>query len=319
MQQPVPRLLWDGCDVKLGSGARIFYPDLVNLYGCTVGAETTVGPFVEIQRNAVVGARCRISSHSFICEGITIEDEVFVGHGVMFTNDIYPRATTDSGAVKTAADWQVIETRVRRRASIGSNATILAGVTIGEGALVGAVHNRKLLQECLGLKDWIVSRPVAAVVSVRIPRRGASPARTAAMELRYGTVTLLPSKGPKGRAALAMQVVHIVEQTPRKAVEPVEWFLLTTCAVDTPEQAAETVRWYTRRWGIEAFHRILKSGCRIEDRQLATEARIENCLAIDLVVAWPEQKPHLFDWTRGGCGGTVRAWARAGQHQTTRQ
>lgn len=125
-------------DVKLGDGARIHHPELVNLYGCTIGAETTIGPFVEIQRNAVVGARCKISSHSFICEGVTIEDEVFVGHGVMFTNDIYPRATTDSGAVQSAADWQVIETRVRYRASIGSNATILAGVTIGEGALVGA-------------------------------------------------------------------------------------------------------------------------------------------------------------------------------------
>ena len=154
------------------------------------------------------------------------------------------------------------------------------------GLLVRAVHNRKLLDECLGLKDWIASRPVAAVVTVRIPRRGSSPARAAAMELRYGTVTVLPSKGPKGRAGLRLQVVHIVEQTPRKAGEPVEWFLLTTCPVESPGQAAEAVRWYTRRWGIEEFHRILKSGCRIEDRQLSTEARLENCLAIDLVVAW---------------------------------
>jgi len=156
----------------------------------------------------------------------------------------------------------------------------------GAGLLVRAVHNRTLLDECLGLKDWIATRPVAAVVDVRIPRRGANPARTAAMELRYGTVMLLPSKGPKGRPGVQMQVVHIVEQTPRKADDPVEWFLLTTCPVENPEQAHETVQWYTRRWGIEVFHRVLKSGCRIEDRQLSTETRLENCLAIDLVVAW---------------------------------
>ena len=154
------------------------------------------------------------------------------------------------------------------------------------GLLVRAVHHRTLLDECLGLKDWVAARPVAAVVDVRIPRRGASPARTAAMELRYGTVTILPSKGPKGRAGLRMQVVHIVEQTPRKADEPVEWFLLTTCPVESADQAYEKVQWYSHRWGIEVFHRILKSGCRIEDRQLGTEDRIENCLAIDLVVAW---------------------------------
>jgi hypothetical protein len=154
------------------------------------------------------------------------------------------------------------------------------------GLLVRAVHNRTLLDECLGLKDWGAGRPVAAVVDVRIPRRGASPARTAAMELRYGTVTLLPPKGPKGRAGVQMQVVHIVEQTPRKADEPVEWFLLTTCPVESADQACEKVQWYSRRWGIEVFHRILKSGCRIEDRQLGTQDRLENCLAIDLVVAW---------------------------------
>ena len=125
-------------DVRLAEGVRIFQPDLVNLYGCTIGAETRIGAFVEIQKNAVIGARCKVSSHSFICEGVTIEDEVFIGHGVMFTNDLYPRATNEDGSLQTEADWRVIETTVKRRASIGSNAIILAGVTIGEGSLVGA-------------------------------------------------------------------------------------------------------------------------------------------------------------------------------------
>lgn len=124
--------------VRLGEGVVIFQPELVNLYGCTIGDETRIGAFVEIQKNAVVGCRCKISSHSFVCEGVTIEDEVFIGHGVMFTNDLHPRATTDDGALQGEADWVVRPTWVKRRASIGSNATILAGVTIGEGALVGA-------------------------------------------------------------------------------------------------------------------------------------------------------------------------------------
>jgi len=115
----------------------IFHRDLVNLYGCRVGAGSKVGTFVEIQKNASIGARCKISSHSFICEGVTIEDEVFIGHGVMFINDRYPRATA-GGALQTEADWTVVETRVGRGASIGSGATILCGVTIGAGALVGA-------------------------------------------------------------------------------------------------------------------------------------------------------------------------------------
>lgn len=125
-------------DVALAEGVVIHQPELVNLYGCRIGAQTKIGAFVEIQKNAAVGARCKISSHSFICEGVTIEDEVFVGHGVMFTNDLYPSAVTDSGALQTEADWKVIETRVKRRASIGSNACVLAGVTIGERALIGA-------------------------------------------------------------------------------------------------------------------------------------------------------------------------------------
>ena len=125
-------------DVILGHDVRIFQPGLVNLYGCAIGDETKVGAFVEIQKNAKVGARCKISSHTFICEGVEIEDECFIGHGVMFTNDVYPSAVNRDGTLQTEADWQVIKTRVSKRASIGSNATIIAGVTIGEGALVGA-------------------------------------------------------------------------------------------------------------------------------------------------------------------------------------
>jgi UDP-2-acetamido-3-amino-2,3-dideoxy-glucuronate N-acetyltransferase len=125
-------------DVSLGKDVRIAQPDLVNLYGCTIANETKIGAFVEIQKNATIGARCKISSHTFICEGVTIEDEVFVGHGVIFTNDLYPRAVNDDGSLQTGSDWAVVATRVKRRASIGSNATIMAGVTIGESALVGA-------------------------------------------------------------------------------------------------------------------------------------------------------------------------------------
>jgi UDP-2-acetamido-3-amino-2,3-dideoxy-glucuronate N-acetyltransferase len=125
-------------DVILGSNVRIFQPDLVNLYGCSIGAETRIGAFVEIQKNVSVGARCKVSSHSFICEGVSIEDEVFVGHGVMFTNDVYPSAVNEDGTPQTETDWRVVKTTVKKRASIGSNATIIAGITIGESALVGA-------------------------------------------------------------------------------------------------------------------------------------------------------------------------------------
>jgi UDP-2-acetamido-3-amino-2,3-dideoxy-glucuronate N-acetyltransferase len=125
-------------DVVLGPDVRIFQPDLVNLYGCSIGAQTKIGAFVEIQKNTTIGARCKISSHSFVCEGVAIEDEVFVGHGVMFINDIYPRAVNEDGTLQTESDWQVVRTTVKKRAGIGSNATILAGVTIGEGALIGA-------------------------------------------------------------------------------------------------------------------------------------------------------------------------------------
>jgi len=124
--------------VVLGKNAKIFQPDLVNLYGCSIGDGSRVGAFVEIQKDAVIGANCKISSHTFICSGVTIEDGVFIGHGVMFINDVYPQAVTEDGSLQTEADWVCIPTRIRAGASIGSNATILAGVTVGEGALVGA-------------------------------------------------------------------------------------------------------------------------------------------------------------------------------------
>ena len=122
---------------RLGTGVVIHHPDLVNLYGCHIGDETKIGTFVEIQKNAVVGRRCKISSHAFVCEGVTIEDEVFVGHGVMFINDRHPRATT-AGQLQTEADWKVVPTRVRRGASIGTGAVVMCGVTIGERAIIGA-------------------------------------------------------------------------------------------------------------------------------------------------------------------------------------
>lgn len=124
-------------NVELGNGVLITHPDLVNLYGCTIGSGTKIGPFVEIQKNSHVGSRCKVSSHSFLCEGVTIEDEVFIGHGVMFINDRFPRATA-GGVLQSERDWQVIPTRIGRGASIGSGAVILCGVTIGERAMVGA-------------------------------------------------------------------------------------------------------------------------------------------------------------------------------------
>ncbi len=125
-------------DVVLEDEVVVHHPDLVNLYGCRIGAGTRIGTFVEIQKNVVVGRDCKISSHSSLCEGVTVEDGVFSGHGVMFTNDIYPRALAADGHMQSDADWSVIPTTVGRCASIGSNATVLPGVTIGEGALVGA-------------------------------------------------------------------------------------------------------------------------------------------------------------------------------------
>jgi acetyltransferase-like isoleucine patch superfamily enzyme len=123
-------------DVRLGENVKIFA--FVNLYGCEIGDDSRVGTFVEIQKGAKIGKRVKISSHSFICEGVTIEDEVFIGHGVMFINDKYPRATNQGGGLQSDADWECIPTLIKRGASIGSNATILCGVTVGEGAIVGA-------------------------------------------------------------------------------------------------------------------------------------------------------------------------------------
>jgi UDP-2-acetamido-3-amino-2,3-dideoxy-glucuronate N-acetyltransferase len=124
-------------DVKLGKDVKIFQPDLVNLYGCSIGDETKIGAFVEIQKNVTVGKRCKISSHSFICEGVTLEDEVFIGHGVTFTNDMYPRATVN-GKLQTEADWKVIPTVIKKGASIGNSVTVICGITIGKNAMVGA-------------------------------------------------------------------------------------------------------------------------------------------------------------------------------------
>ena len=123
-------------DVKLGRDVRIY--GFVNLYGCEIGDETKIGTFVEIQKGARIGSRCKISSHTFICEGVTIEDEVFVGHNVTFINDLFPRATTGSGALQSEADWDCRPTLVKKGASIGSSVTLLCGVTVGEGALIGA-------------------------------------------------------------------------------------------------------------------------------------------------------------------------------------
>ena len=123
-------------NVKIGQNVRIF--NFVNAYGCSIDDGSKIGAFVEIQKGVFIGKNCKISSHSFLCEGVHIEDNVFIGHGVMFTNDLFPRATNADGSQQTEADWKVIETHVKKGASIGSNATILAGITIGENALVGA-------------------------------------------------------------------------------------------------------------------------------------------------------------------------------------
>ena len=147
-------------DVLLGERVAIFHPTLVNLYGCHIGDDTKIGTFVEIQKNAVVGRRCKISSHAFVCEGVTIEDDVFVGHGVMFINDRRPRATAD-GQLQTEADWTVVPTVVKRGASIGSGAAILCGVTIGENAMIGA--------GAVVTRDVAPGETVAGVPARRLP------------------------------------------------------------------------------------------------------------------------------------------------------
>jgi UDP-2-acetamido-3-amino-2,3-dideoxy-glucuronate N-acetyltransferase len=134
--QPMNEYVCVTPDVKLGKDVRL--GKFINLYGCAIGDETKIGAFVEIQKNASVGRRCKISSHTFICEGVTIEDHVFIGHGVMFINDSYPRATTPTGELQTASDWKVESTLIRKGASIGSGATILSRVVVGEHAIVGA-------------------------------------------------------------------------------------------------------------------------------------------------------------------------------------
>ena len=137
--KPVDGKMPIAANVKLGRNVKIHHPELVNLYGCEIGDDTGVGAFVvEIQAGARVGARCKISSHSFICEGVTIADEVFVGHGVIFTNDKYPRATCDDGTPQSSADWTLRTTTIGFRASIGSGAVIGPGIALGEGAVVGA-------------------------------------------------------------------------------------------------------------------------------------------------------------------------------------
>ena len=157
--------------VRLGKNVSIPQPQLVNLYGCTIGDGSKVGAFVEIQRGSAIGRNCKVSSHSFVCEGVTLEDGVFIGHGVIFTNDLYPRAATPDGQLQTDADWQVVDTRVKAGASIGSNATILAGVTIGEGAIVGA--------GAVVTKD-VAPHTIVAGVPARVMRRVPLPHLTGA-------------------------------------------------------------------------------------------------------------------------------------------
>jgi acetyltransferase-like isoleucine patch superfamily enzyme len=123
-------------DVKLGKNVRLH--DFINLYGCEIGDNVKIGTFVEIQKGVKIGDRCKISSHTFICEGVTLEEQVFIGHNVTFTNDLYPRATTNDGQLQTEADWKCIHTLVKRGAAIGSGATLLCGITIGENAMIGA-------------------------------------------------------------------------------------------------------------------------------------------------------------------------------------
>ena len=159
-------------NVILGREVKILHPSLVNLYGCRIGDESKIGTFVEIQKGAVIGARCKISSHTFICEGVTIDDGVFIGHGVMFTNDRYPRATTADGSLQTEADWNVEATRVKRGASIGSNATVISGVTIGEGAVVGA---GAVVTKDVADRAIVAGVPARVIGEMRERREGAHP------------------------------------------------------------------------------------------------------------------------------------------------
>jgi acetyltransferase-like isoleucine patch superfamily enzyme len=153
-------------DVRLGKNVKL--AQFVNLYGCEIGDDTKLGAFVEIQKNARVGARCKISSHTFICEGVTIEDNVFVGHNVAFINDTYPRAATEAGELQTEKDWKVEATLVKRGASIGSGTTILANVTIGENALVGA---GSVVTKSVPANAIVVGNPARFIRDINTPRR----------------------------------------------------------------------------------------------------------------------------------------------------
>ena len=175
-------------DVKMGKGVRIF--NFVNLYGCEIGDESKIGAFVEIQKGARIGQRCKISSHTFICEGVTIEDEVFVGHGVTFINDRHPRSTNDGGGLKTESDWKCVPTVVKRGASIGSGATLLCGITIGERAIVGA---GSLVTKDVPPGTIVAGNP--ARLLRRIPANGAADGAThrADRELSKGSSARTPS------------------------------------------------------------------------------------------------------------------------------
>lgn len=151
-------------DVKLGREVKL--SKFINLYGCQIGDETKIGAFVEIQKNASVGKRCKISSHTFVCEGVTIEDNVFIGHGVIFINDSYPRATTSEGELQTEKDWHVETTVVRRGASIGSGSTILSNVVIGENAIVGA---GSVVTHDVPPNTIVVGNPARILRSIKIP------------------------------------------------------------------------------------------------------------------------------------------------------
>jgi UDP-2-acetamido-3-amino-2,3-dideoxy-glucuronate N-acetyltransferase len=160
-------------NVKLGEGVVINQPDLVNLYGCQIGQGTRIGPFVEIQGEVTTGCNCKISSHSFLCSGVTLEDYVFIGHGVMFVNDMYPTAVNPDGTLQTAQDWVCLQTRVGRNASIGSNATILGGISIGKHALVGA---GALVSRNVPDYAIVAGVPARAIGDVRTHRQGAETA-----------------------------------------------------------------------------------------------------------------------------------------------
>jgi UDP-2-acetamido-3-amino-2,3-dideoxy-glucuronate N-acetyltransferase len=152
--------------VKLGQNVKIF--GFVNLYGCEIGDDTKIGTFVEIQKGARIGQRCKISSHTFICEGVTIEDEVFVGHNVTFINDLYPRSTTEGGALQTEADWVCQRTVVKKGASIGSSATLLCGITVGEGAMVGA---GSVVTKDVPAGMVVAGNPARVLRSVKAPKK----------------------------------------------------------------------------------------------------------------------------------------------------